>query len=131
MALMDPIENAMTMIRNAEAASKKELTIKPASNFLGEVLKIAKDNDYIESFEKNEKEKGIMTYTVKLNGKLNICRAIKPRYAVRKNEFERYEKRYLPARDVGLIIVSTPSGLMTHTEAKKKNLGGRLIAFMY
>lgn len=130
MSLVDPIVDAMTKIRNAELASKKECTLKPASNFLGEVLKIAKENSYIESFEKKD-EKGIISYTVKLNGKLNTCKAIKPRFAVKKDEFEKYEKRYLPARDVGLIIVSTPQGLMTHTEAKSKNLGGRLIAFMF
>ena len=130
MSLIDPIVDAMTKIRNAELVSKKECTLKPASNFLGNVLQIAKDNDYIEAFEKHE-EGGIISYTVKLNGKINTCKAIKPRFAVKKTEFAKYEKRFLPARDVGLIVVSTPQGLMTHTQAKAKNLGGRLIAFMY
>ena len=130
MAQQDPIVDALTKIRNAEAASQTQVSLKPASNFLGEVLKIAQQNGYIEGFDKKE-EKGIISISVKLSGKLNECKAIKPRYAVKKTEFEKYEKRYLPARDVGLIIVSTPNGLMTHTEAKSKGLGGRLIAFMY
>jgi len=127
---MDPIVDALTKIRNAENASKSELTIKPASNFLGDVLNIAKTNGYIEGYAKKD-ENGIIEITVKLNGKMNECKAIKPRYAVRKTEFEKYEKRYLPARDVGLLVVSTSSGLMTHTQAKSKGLGGRLVAFMY
>lgn len=126
----DPIVDALTKIRNAEAASKQGLTISPASNFLGEILKIAKDNGYIGDYKKSD-EKGIISFTVQLNGRMNECKAIKPRYAVKKTEFEKYEKRYLPARDVGLIVVSTPKGLMTHSEAKAKSLGGRLIAFMY
>ena len=130
MAQMDPIVDAFAKMKNAETASKKELTIKPASNFLGELLAIAKANGYIESFEKKD-EKGIISVKVTLNGRMNECKAIKPRYAVKKAEFEKYEKRYLPARDVGLIIVSTSSGLMTHAEAKAKGLGGRLVAFMY
>lgn len=130
MTMIDPVADALTKIRNAETASKKECTLKPASNFLGEVLKIAKENEYIESFDKLD-EKGIISYTVKLSGKLNYCKAIKPRYAVKMDEFEKYEKRYLPARDVGLLIVSTPQGLMTHAQAKAKKIGGRLIAFMY
>lgn len=130
MTMIDPVAEALTKMRNAETASKKECHLKPASNFLGEVLKIAKENEYIESFDKKD-EKGIISYTVRLNGKMNYCKAIKPRYAVKRDEFEKYEKRYLPARDVGLIIVSTPQGLMTHSQAKAKKLGGRLIAFMY
>jgi len=66
-----------------------------------------------------------------LNGKMNTCKAIRPRHAVKKAGFEKFEKRYLPARDVGLLVVSTPNGVMTHRDAKKKGLGGRLIAFMY
>ena len=130
MAQQDPIVDALTKIRNAEVASKKECTLSPASNFLGEILLIAKESGYIEDYKKHD-EKGIISYKVMLSGRMNECKAIKPRFAVKKTEFEKYEKRYLPARDVGLIVVSTPKGLMTHTEAKTKKLGGRLIAFMY
>jgi small subunit ribosomal protein S8 len=126
----DPITDNLTKIRNAEAASKTECLLKPASKFLGEILKVAKENKYIEDYKMKE-EKGVLEYTVKLNGKINMCKGIKPRYAVKRTGFERYEKRYLPARDVGLLVVSTPLGLMTHTQAKEKGLGGRLVAYMY
>jgi len=130
MSLVDPVTEALTKIRNAEASSKKECMIKPASRFLGEVLRIAKENEYVKDYEIID-EQGVLSCKVMLSGKLNTCKTIRPRYAVKKDEFEKYEKRYLPARDVGLIVVSTPSGLMTHTQAKAKKLGGRLIAFMY
>ena len=130
MSLVDPVVEALTRIRNAEAASKKECMLKPASKFLGEVLRVAKENEYIEEY-KMEENKGILTYDVTLNGKMNTCKAIRPRHAVKKAGFEKFEKRYLPARDVGLLVVSTPNGVMTHRDAKKKGLGGRLIAFMY
>jgi small subunit ribosomal protein S8 len=126
----DPVTDALTKIRNAESASKKECIIKPASKFLGEVLRVAKENSYIEDYAM-EDDNGIIAYKVILSGKLNTCKGIKPRYAVKRNNFEKYEKRYLPARDVGLIVVSTPSGVMTHAQAKQKGLGGRLVAFMY
>ena len=130
MAQQDPVMDALTKLRNAEVASKTEVVLMPASNFLGEILKIAKDNGYISDYKKKD-DKGIISFTVELNGKMNLCKAIKPRYAVKKDEFEKYEKRYLPARDLGLIVVSTSQGLMTHAQAKAKGLGGRLIAFMY
>ncbi|MDD3083899.1 MAG: 30S ribosomal protein S8 [Candidatus ainarchaeum sp.] len=130
MSMNDPITDALTKIRNAESVSKKECFLKPASKFLGELLKVIKENKYIEEYVMEE-DKGIISYKVKLNGRINTCKGIKPRYAVKKSDFEKYEKRYLPARDVGLLIVSTPQGIMTHTSAKEKNLGGRLIAFIY
>ena len=68
---------------------------------------------------------------VNLNGNINKCGVIKPRFAVKRKDFEKFEKRYLPAKDFGIIIISTPDGLMTHIQAKEKNLGGRLIAYVY
>ena len=130
MSMNDPVTDALTKIRNAESASKRECTIKPASKFLGEILRVAKEHSYIEDYTM-EDDQGIISYKVTLNGKINTCKGIKPRYAVKRNNFEKFEKRYLPARDVGLIVVSTPSGVMTHFQAKEKGLGGRLVAFMY
>ena len=130
MSVNDTVTDALTKIRNANSASQKECVLKPASKFLGEILRVAKENEYIKDFKQEEKI-GIISYTVELNGRMNTCKGIKPRYAVGKGDFEKYEKRYLPARDVGLLVVSTPQGVMTHSNAKKKGLGGRLVAFMY
>ncbi len=130
MSLVDPVIDALTIIRNAENSSKKECKLSHASNLLGEILKVAKENSYIESFEKHEENKKV-SYNVKLSGKMNTCKGVRPRYAVRKNEYEKYEKRYLPARDVGLLVISTSQGVMTHAQAKAKGLGGRIVAYMY
>jgi len=46
-------------------------------------------------------------------------------------EYEKWEKRFLPAFDFGLLIVSTSQGVMTHKEAREKGIGGRLIAYVY
>ncbi|MDZ4226799.1 MAG: 30S ribosomal protein S8, partial [Candidatus Pacearchaeota archaeon] len=59
------------------------------------------------------------------------CGVVKPRFPVKLDEFEKFEKRYLPAKNFGIIIVSTSNGIMTHIEAKEKKLGGRLIAYIY
>ena len=48
-----------------------------------------------------------------------------------KEEYEKFEKRYLPAKGFGIIIVSTPKGLMIHKEAISKVTGGKLIAYCY
>ena len=56
---------------------------------------------------------------------------IKPRYSVNKDDFEKFEERYLLSRGMGVLIVSTSLGIVTHHEAKKKNIGGKLLAYCY
>jgi small subunit ribosomal protein S8 len=62
---------------------------------------------------------------------LNKCGVIKPRFKVRIGDYEKYEKRYLPAMDFGILIISTSKGIKTNTLAKKENLGGLLISYVY
>ena len=127
---MDPIADALISIKNADKVSKGKCQYRPAPKLLGQILKVMKTNGYVNDYTfTDDKRDGI--FKVELAGKINECRAIKPRYAVKKNEFEKYEKRYLPAKNVGIIIVSTPKGVVTHTEAKTQGTGGRLLAFVY
>ena len=70
-------------------------------------------------------------FTVELEGNINKCGVIKPRHAVKKDEFEKFEKRYLPSKNFGIMIVTTPEGIMTHHEAKERGIGGRLLVYVY
>jgi len=126
----DPLADAMSLIRNAEDAGKKECVIKPSSQLIGRVLKVMQDNGYIVNFEYNEDGRAGM-FKVRLNGKINNCGVIKPRYSVKKNEMAQYEARYLPAQDFGVLIVTTTKGVVAHTTAKEIGLGGKLLAFVY
>ncbi len=130
MSRTDSIADALTHLKNSENAAHNECMIRPASKLLKEIFRILQAGGYIQSFEFVEDGREGM-FRVKLAGKINEARAIKPRYAVGKNEFEKFEKKYLPAYDVGTIIVSTPQGVLTHSEAKGKNIGGRLLAYVY
>jgi len=130
MSLVDPISDALVNIKNNENAAKTDCAIRPASKLLGKILKVLQENDYISTFERiDDGREGI--YRIQLVGRINDVKAIKPRYAVKKDEFEKYEKRYLPSKDVGLLIVSTSKGVTTHQKAKTENVGGRLIAYVY
>jgi small subunit ribosomal protein S8 len=66
-----------------------------------------------------------------LLGKINNCGVIKPRFACSVDDMEKFEKRFLPAENFGIILISTSKGLMTLDEARKENIGGRLVAFCY
>ncbi len=46
-------------------------------------------------------------------------------------EFEKWETRYLPAQDFGLLILTTNSGVMNHYDAKDARIGGKLLAYVY
>ena len=130
MSLNDPLANTMSHILNCEKKSKKICTIRNSSKLIKSVLTILKDKKYIENFKSNTTNVG-ETLEIGLNGAINKCGVIKPRFAVKKKNFEKFEKRYLPARDFGIIIISTAKGLITHDEAIEKNIGGKLIAYCY
>ena len=130
MSLNDTLSNALSNILRDEKLGRSESTIKPSSKVIKKVLEIMKENRYVGNFEETKNAKGSI---LKLNllGNINKCGVIKPRYKVKKDQFEKFEERYLLARDMGILIVSTPVGIITHTEAKKKNIGGRLMAYCY
>ena len=130
MTLNDPLANALTALQNADLRRKRECVISPASNLIGHVLKILQQSGYIGEFEFIDDGKAGF-FRVQLVGRINKCRAIKPRFPASYRDIEKFEKMVLPAYNVGLLIVSTPQGLMTHSEAKSKKVGGRLIAYVY
>ncbi|MFA5019475.1 MAG: 30S ribosomal protein S8 [Candidatus Pacearchaeota archaeon] len=121
----DIISDALNNIMNAKKSGKIELKIAKFSNVLNRVLEIAKKEGYIESFKVEDKKMEIKI------GKLIECKSIKPRHNVSVSEIDKYMRRYLPARGIGIIIISTNKGLMTHAEALEQNIGGVLIAYFY
>jgi len=130
MSLNDPLANALSKIMNAEKIGKKEVILKPSSKLMKSILTIMNKHGYVGEFEEVEDGKG---NHLKLNllGRINNCGAIKPRYPVKMEDYEKFEKRFLPAKDFGIIIVSTSKGLTVHSESKKNNVGGKLIAYCY
>lgn len=128
--LNDPLAAALSKILNAEKRSKKEVLIKPISKTIKTILNIMNENKFIGSFEEIEDGKGNFI-KINLLGNINKCGVIKPRFSTKKDQFEKWEKRYLPAKDFGMVIISTPFGVMTHYQAKEKNTGGKLLAYCY
>jgi small subunit ribosomal protein S8 len=128
--LNDPLANMMSLILNNELIGVQECLIKPSSKIIKELLKVMKENGYVGEFKETEDSRGNYI-KLALTGSINKCGIIKPRYSVKNNNFEKFEKRFLPAKDIGILFVSTPSGIMTHYDAKSKKTGGRLLAYCY
>jgi small subunit ribosomal protein S8 len=120
----------MSMILNNELIGKSECLIKPVSKVVKELLKVMKKDGYIGDFKVIEDSRGNYI-KLTLVGNINKCGVIKPRYSVKNKDFEKFEKRYLPAKDVGILFISTHKGIMTHYDAKSKRIGGRLLAYCY
>jgi len=121
----DIISDVLNQIMNAKKAGKSELVTGRYSKFLIEILGIAKKEGYMDY--KIDKEKKLI---IEIKN-LNKCKAIKPRFYVTVDKIEKYMRRYLPAKNFGIIIISTSKGLMTQKEAYEKNIGGSLIAYFY
>ena len=126
----DPLNDALTKIFNAEQAGKYNVDLAPASKLLGSVLEIMQTSGYVGEIEKNDDGRG-GKYIVQLRGAINQCGVVKPRHSVRRQEFDKWEGRYLPAQDFGLLILTTSSGVMHHKEAKENRIGGKLLAYVY
>lgn len=121
----DVIADTLNKMLNASKAGKSSLSVKRHSKLLLLVLAIAKLKGYVKNYRV---ENNILNIEI---GRLNVCQVIKPRFVVKVDEIEKYVKRYLPAKDIGIIIISTSQGLMTHQTAQEKNIGGSLIAYLY
>lgn len=125
----DLLNEALTIIKNAEMSGKSEC-ITPASKLIKDVLLVMQKNGYIGNFELiDNKKSGV--FRVELIMKLNNCGAISPRFSIAVNGLEKKEIVHLPAKDFGILILSTSEGVMDHKQAKEKKIGGKLISFAY
>jgi small subunit ribosomal protein S8 len=128
--LNDPLANVLSYINNHEKLGRKEITVGNNSKVIRKVLDILNANTYVGGYTEIDDGKGKLL-NINLIGNVNKIGVIKPRFNVKKDDYEKFEKRYLPAKDFGILIVSTSKGMMTHNEAKDKGLGGRLICYCY
>ena len=125
----DLLADALSAIKNAERVGKKEVEVK-ASKLIGNVLKIMKEKGYIGNFKFIQDGKG-GKFKIELKGKIIDCNVIKPRFSVKVDEFEKWEKRYLPAYNVGVLILTTNKGVIDHSKAKELRVGGKLLCYVY
>jgi small subunit ribosomal protein S8 len=132
--MTDPIADLLTRIRNAIMAGHKVVEA-PASNLKKEIARILFEKGYILSYKvvKNENEQGILKIALKYNTKSRkpaikkIERASRPglRQYIGVDEMPRV------LNGLGIAIISTSRGLMTDKEAKKENIGGEVLCYVY
>jgi len=130
MTLLDPLSNALSTIVESEKRRKRECMAWPASKLMGQVLRVMQKNGYIGEFEFIDDGRS-GKFKIQLLGRINKCGVIKPRYPVKIDELEFWEKRYLPSRDIGKLVLTTSKGVISNKEAREAHSSGRLIAYVY
>ena len=132
MHITDPVADMLTRIRNAND-SKHETVAVPNSKMKLAIAKILLDEGYIKAYDVVEDEKqGMMTITLKYGA--NKQKVISGLKRVSKPGLRIYSsKEDMPKvlKGMGIAIVSTSKGIMTDKEARKNNVGGEVLAFVW
>ncbi len=126
----DLLNDALTALRHADRDGRPRAEIQPTSKLVGEVLRLFREHGYLDEFAFVPTGRG-GRYEVSLSRRINSCGVVKPRLSVRYDQLERYESRFLPAQDFGLLVLSTNRGVIGQAEAREKKIGGRLLAYVY
>jgi small subunit ribosomal protein S8 len=129
--LSDPIADFLTRIRNAGAARKGELTV-PYSKIKAEIARILKQEGYIKEYEVDTTGKfPLIKITNKMVSRTSAITGLK---RVSKPGL----RKYVGADEIprvlggmGISILSTPRGIVSGREAKKQNVGGELLAYVW
>jgi small subunit ribosomal protein S8 len=132
MNVTDPIADMLTRIRNASAARHRELTL-PSSRVKREIARILADEGFIDSWEArpNGVQEQLTLHLKYVEGRTPVVSGIKRiskpglRVYARKTEIPRV------LGGLGLAILSTSHGIMTGTQARKLNLGGEVLCYVW
>ncbi len=130
MWVQDPLANALVNIVNSEERGKSECIVAPAPKLIANVLRVLQKAGYVGEFEYIDDGR-LGKLRIQLLGRINKCGVIKPYFSVAEADLERWVHQYLPAKDIGILILSTPKGILTHKEAAANRVGGRLLAYVY
>ena len=131
MVVSDPIADMLTRIRNANQLRYKEVEM-PTSKMKEEIARILKEEGYISNFKvTDDKPQGKLILSLKYDNKTRVITGLKK---ISKPGLRVYAKASeIPSvlNGLGIAIVSTSEGVMTGRDAKKKSLGGEVLAYIW
>ncbi|KAK6929311.1 Ribosomal protein S8 [Dillenia turbinata] len=150
MVRVSVLNDALKSMYNAEKRGKRQVMIRPSSKVIIKFLLVMQKHGYIGEFEYVDDHRA-GKIVVELNGRLNKCGVISPRFDVGVKEIEPWTARLLPSRQClltilpcvyvsarmfdwavfGYIVLTTSAGIMDHEEARRKNVGGKVLGFFY
>lgn len=132
MSVTDPIADLLTRIRNANQMRYNEVVI-PSSNMKLEIVKILKNEGFIADYkiEKNEVQDNIIVTLKYGKNKERVISGLKRISKPGLRVYAKAEEVPTVLNGLGIAIVSTSKGVMTGKEARKENLGGEVLAYVW
>ena len=130
MVRVDALADALKTISNAEKLGRRQVLIRPVSKTVVKFLQVMQAHGYINEFEFVDDKRG-GKIVVELNGRINKCGVISPRFDLTLPALEQWASDLLPSRHFGFIVLTTSYGIMDHAEARRKHTGGKILGFFY
>ena len=132
MQMSDVIADMLTRIRNANNAKHQTVDI-PASNMKKAIAEILVEEGYVKSFQIiDDGKQGVIRITLKyLQGKQKVIRGIRRVSKPGLRIYAGCEELPKVMNGLGVAIVSTSKGIMTDKAARKQNIGGEVLAFVW
>ncbi|GAA5800641.1 40S ribosomal protein S22-A [Helicostylum pulchrum] len=130
MVRVSVLQDCLKNINNAEKRGKRQVLIRPSSKVIVKFLTVMQKHGYVGEFEIIDDHRS-GKIVIQLNGRINKCGVISPRFNIKYGEIEKWTANLLPARQFGYMVLTTAAGIMDHEEARQKHAGGKVLGFFY
>merc|ERR1719352_1335176 len=126
MVRINVLNDALKSITNAERRGKRQVLVRPCIKFMQVMMR----NQYIGEFEIVDDHRA-GKIVVNLNCRVNKCGVVSPRFDMSFDDNEKLVTNLLPSRQFGHIVLTTSQGIMDHNEAKRKQIGGKILGYFF
>ncbi|KAI9142468.1 40S ribosomal protein S22-A [Paraphysoderma sedebokerense] len=130
MVRISVLNDCLNSIVNAERRGKRQVLVRPSSKVVVKFLSVMQKHGYIGDIDIVDDHRS-GKIVIQLNGRLNKCGVISPRFSIKLPEIEKWVNNLLPSRQFGYIVLTTDAGIMDHEEARRKKTGGKVLGFFY
>ena len=130
MSLTDPIGDMLARIKNAQVRNHSKVSL-PSSKFKAKIADVLKSEGYIVDYKVNDDKKPIIEINLKYNSGNPVINTIERISKPGRRIFSSASSLPKINNGLGIAIVSTPQGVMTDVDARKKKLGGEIICKVF
>ncbi|RKP22665.1 40S ribosomal protein S22-A [Syncephalis pseudoplumigaleata] len=130
MVRVSVLNDCLNNINNAERRGRRQVLVRPSSKVIVKFLSVMQRHGYIGEFEIVDDHRS-GKIVIQLNGRLNKCGVISPRFNVKLNDLEKWVNNLLPSRQFGYLVLTSSAGIMDHEEARRKHVGGKILGYFY
>ena len=130
MSLSDPIGDMLARIKNAQVRNHNKVSL-PSSKFKAKIADVLKSEGYIIDYKINDEKKPSIEINLKYNSGNPVINTIERISKPGRRIFSSASSMPKINNGLGIAIVSTPQGVMTDVDARKKKLGGEIICKVF